>query len=164
MSFQIANYLCPGNIVISGEASALEDIEKMCKDGGGNIRARRLVVAGAFHSEWMRPAADKLAQALDTTTIVQPRFPIYSNVDGAPHTDPEEIRRLLKEQLTAPVLFQQLAETMMDNGIEKMFEVGPGSVLFGLLRHINKMRKELDKSTAEGVKFAIERYGLIWVQ
>src|SRR5262249_34535040 len=99
---EIANYLCPGNTVLSGSLAAIERIEQLAAEKGG-IRTVRLPVAGAFHTDLMKPADERLAEALATATISAPVVPVWSNVDAKPHTDPGEIRGLLVRQVLSPV-------------------------------------------------------------
>src|SRR5262249_17793775 len=101
---EVANYLCPGNTVVSGSLDACATIEKLAEARGA--RTIRLAVAGAFHTELMRPAVDRLAEALNRVEIAPPRLPIWSNVDARPHTDPAEIRSLLVRQVVTPVRWE----------------------------------------------------------
>ena len=133
---EVANYLCPGNTVVSGELTACQAIEKRAEAGSG--RTIRLAVAGAFHTELMHPADVKLAKALDQIEIKQPHFAVWSNVDAAPHADPAEIRALLVRQVISPVRWEQTMRNLFADGIETFYEVGPGRVLAGLLKRINR--------------------------
>src|SRR3954468_11478423 len=101
----IANYLCPGNTVLSGEAAAIDAAEKAIELKGG--KPVRLAVAGAFHTELMKPADDRLAAALATAPIQPARVPVWSNVDAKPHTDPAEVRELLVKQVLNPVRWEE---------------------------------------------------------
>jgi [acyl-carrier-protein] S-malonyltransferase len=139
---QPANYLCPGNIAVSGHRDSCANVAAIA-EAAGALKIVPLSVAGAFHTELMRSAVDKLAAALNEIEIVATRIPVYSNVDAAPHTDPDEIRSLLIEQVCSPVLWQDCMQNMMDDGYDRFFEVGAGRVLRGLLKRITrKMRCE----------------------
>lgn len=130
-----ANYNCPGQVVISGSKSAIEDACAALKERGAK-RALPLPVSGAFHSPFMEPARQRLAQAIATTTFKAPQVPVYQNVDARPHTDPEEIRTNLVAQLTAPVRWTQSVKQMVTDGATEFVEFGPGTVLQGLVKKI----------------------------
>lgn len=130
-----ANYNCPGQLVISGEKGAVEKACAKAKEAGAR-RALPLPVGGAFHSPLMEPAREELAEAIAAAHFQTPRCPIYQNVDAAPHTDPEEIKQNLIAQLTAPVRWTQTVEQMVADGCSHFTELGPGTVLQGLIRKI----------------------------
>lgn len=134
---QVANLNAPGQIIASGEIRALDHLEAIAKDHGIR-RTRRLVVAGGFHSECMRPAAERLARALNEVEIRAPRVPFVSNVTAAPGSDPAAIRRQLAEQVCAPVLWEKSMRWALGQGITTFLEPGPGEVLGGLLRKIDE--------------------------
>jgi [acyl-carrier-protein] S-malonyltransferase len=132
-----ANYNCPGQLVISGEVEAVKAAcEKLT--AAGARRALLLPVGGAFHSPLMEPARERLAAAIETTTFNEPRCPIYQNATATPQTDVAEIRKNLIAQLTAPVKWTQSVEHMLTDGANTFTEVGPGKVLQGLVKKINK--------------------------
>ncbi len=133
---QIANLLCPGNIVVSGERSGCDALEKLVE--GAGARTVRLAVAGAFHTDLMKPADARLAEALATVEIMPPRVPVWSNVDAQPHTSPAEIRSLLVQQVVQPVLWEQTTRGLLTAGVERFFEIGPGRVLAGLLKRVQR--------------------------
>ena len=133
-SIQIANLLCPGNIVISGVNAACERAAEIAEAEGG--RAVPLAVAGAFHTPIMKPADDQLADVLGSTAIKSPDIPVVSNVDADVHTDPEEIRNLLIQQVLQPVRWEDSIRKMLDAGCTDFYEVGPGKVLKGLMKRI----------------------------
>lgn len=135
-TLQIANLLCPGNIVVSGDKSACNRIEKLAEEAGG--RTVRLAVAGAFHTSIMKPADQALATVLDGVKINPPRIPVWSNVDAKPHTDPGEIRGLLERQVLQPVLWEQTMRNLLAEGFDKFYEMGPGRVLAGLLKRVQR--------------------------
>lgn len=133
----IANYNCPGQIVISG---SIEGINKACElmKAAGAKRALPLKVGGAFHSPLMDPAKVELEAAINATEFHTPKCPIYQNVDAKPHTDPAEIKTNLVAQLTASVRWTQTVQNMIADGADDFTECGPGAVLQGLIKKINK--------------------------
>lgn len=132
-----ANYNCPGQIVISG---SVPGIEKACEQllAAGAKRALKLKVGGAFHSPLMEPARAELAEAINATTFSKPVCPVYQNVNAQPQTDPETIKANLIAQLTAPVRWTQSVENMIAGGATSFTELGPGAVLQGLVKKVNK--------------------------
>jgi len=135
---RIANYLCPGNYAVSGSIAACEAVEKIAKPEFKARMTVRLAVAGAFHTKFMSPAAEKLQEALLNTTLVCPEIPVVSNVDAVPHSDPEAIKRILAEQLTSPVQWEKSLKTLQEKGLEKAYEIGPGNVIAGIFKRIDK--------------------------
>jgi [acyl-carrier-protein] S-malonyltransferase len=133
---KIANLLCPGNTVISGNTEAVEETIKLAEAAGAKIV--RLSVAGAFHTELMKPADEQLAAALATVEFKAPRIPVWSNVDAKPHTDPEEIKQLLVKQVLSPVLWEETMRNMLTDGVGTFYEIGPGRVLAGLMKRIQR--------------------------
>ena len=130
-----ANYNCPGQLVISGEKSAVEAACVKAKEAGAR-RALVLPVGGAFHSPLMEPAREELERAIAEAQFVTPTCPIYQNVDAEPHTDPVEIKQNLIAQLTAPVRWTQIVRRMVNDGVDQITELGPGAVLQGLVKKI----------------------------
>lgn len=132
-----ANYNCPGQLVISGEVEA---INKACESlkAEGARRALVLPVGGAFHSPLMEPAREELAAAIQNTTFSKPNCPIYQNVKASSVTDETEIKANLISQLTAPVKWTQSVQHMIADGATLFTEVGPGNVLQGLVKKINR--------------------------
>jgi [acyl-carrier-protein] S-malonyltransferase len=135
-TMEIANILCPGNIVVSGSRAACDKVVELAEAAGA--RTVKLAVAGAFHTVLMKPADDKLALALAGTEIRRPRIPVWSNVDAQPHTEPAEIRALLVKQVLQPVLWEQTMRNLLVAGIDRFFEIGPGRVLAGLLKRVQR--------------------------
>ena len=133
---QLANFLCPGNTVLSGEQDACERAYAAIEKAGG--KPIRLAVAGAFHTSLMRPADEKLAEALADIKILEPRIPVYSNVNAEPHTNAAAIRRLLVEQVVAPVLWEDCMRAMQGAGATDFYEIGTGKVLKGLWKRIDR--------------------------
>lgn len=130
-----ANYNCPGQLVISGEKAAVEAACVKAKEAGAR-RALPLPVGGAFHSPLMEPAREELEKAIAEAAFRTPSCPIYQNVDAMPHTDPEEIKQNLIAQLTAPVRWTQIVQQMLADGVEQVTELGPGTVLQGLVKKV----------------------------
>lgn len=132
-----ANYNSPGQIVISG---TIPGIDKACELllAAGAKRALKLKVGGAFHSPLMEPAREELAKAIESTTINQPVCPVYQNVNAKPQTDPQAIKTNLIAQLTSPVRWTQTVENMLADGADHFTELGPGAVLQGLIKKVNK--------------------------
>lgn len=140
-----ANYNCPGQLVISGEVDAVNNACEALKEKGAR-RAMVLPVGGAFHSPLMNPAKEKLAKAIRETNIEKPVCPIYQNAVAKAVTDKEEIKNNLIAQLTAPVKWTQSIQQMIEDGGTEFYEIGPGKVLTGLMRKINRdvKAKKLD--------------------
>jgi [acyl-carrier-protein] S-malonyltransferase len=132
-----ANFNCPGQVVISGETDAVKDAcEKLTLAGAK--RAVMLQVGGAFHSPLMEPARERLAKAIEKAEIKTPVCPVYQNCDAQPSSDPEIIKEKLIKQLTAPVRWTQTIENMINDGATTFAEIGPGKVLSGLVKKINR--------------------------
>ena len=132
-----ANYNCPGQLVISGEVPAVELACEALKEAGAR-RALMLPVGGAFHSPLMEPARKKLAEAIAEAPLQSPRCPILQNVTAKAETEPQRIRENLVAQLTAPVLWTQSMHAMIGMGITEVIEVGPGKVLQGLFKKVDR--------------------------
>ncbi len=132
-----ANMLGPGNIVVSGEAAALAAIEPIATELGA-MKVVPLKVAGAFHSDLMKPADLQLAEVLARTPIQRPRIPVYSNVDARPHDDPDDIRRTLVAQVLQGVRWEESMRSMVADGFDTFYEIGPGRVLTALLKRIDR--------------------------
>jgi [acyl-carrier-protein] S-malonyltransferase len=136
----VANLLGPGNLVVSGERAGLETITRLAHAVGA-MKVVPLAVAGAFHTELMRPADQQLAAALQSVTIRPPRIPVVSNVDATAHRDPAEIRALLVRQVLSPVLWESSMQRLLADGFDQFYEIGPGRVLKGLMRRIDRKAK-----------------------
>ncbi len=143
---QPANFNCPGQIVVSGARAACERITALIEQRGG--RAVPLKVAGAFHSPLMQSAADGLREALERVPIQTPSVPVVANVTAEPHGDPEAIRASLVQQLVRPVQWQACVEYLVRTGAERFVEIGPGRVLTGLMRKIDRRVQAVNVSTA----------------
>ena len=143
-----ANYNCPGQLVISGEITAVEKACKVLSEKGAR-RALLLPVGGAFHSPMMEPARAELAAAIEATTFSNPTCPVYQNVSACAVTSPSEIKKNLMIQLTAPVRWTQSIQAMIADGGTEFIEVGPGKVLQGLMRKIDRSVAASGASLAE---------------
>lgn len=133
---QCANFNSPGQIVISGSVDGVKKAMELCKANGAKL-VKELVVSGAFHSPLMEPAKEKLQEALNSTNFYDARFPVYANVTAKPVSEKNEIKKLLFEQLTSPVRWEETIQNMISDGIEEFYEIGPGKVLQGLVKRIN---------------------------
>jgi [acyl-carrier-protein] S-malonyltransferase len=142
---QIANYLCPGNIVVSGHKSACQRVGDLATKAGA-MKTIPLAVAGAFHTRLMQPAVEWLKAALASVPLHRPRFPVVLNVDATPHDDPDKIRELLARQVVSPVRWEDTMRKMLAHGHGPFWEVGPGRVLRGLLKRIDR------KAESDGVE------------
>jgi [acyl-carrier-protein] S-malonyltransferase len=140
---EVANVLCPGNVVASGSTAACERLRDAATAAGA-MKCVALGVAGAFHTELMHAAVAELTRALAQTPLRAPRIPVVSNVDARPHTDPDEIRRLLARQVVGVVEWQASMERLLAPeaaggfAVDALWEVGPGRVLRGLMKRINR--------------------------
>lgn len=134
---QVANLLCPRNIVVSGSKAGCDEVERLAPEFDA-MKTIRLAVAGAFHTNIMKPADEALAAALARVTIEPARIPVWSNVDAQPHTRPEEFRSLLVRQVLEPVRWEEIVRSLLREGVQRFFEIGPGRVLAGLLKRIDR--------------------------
>lgn len=149
-----ANYNCPGQIVIAGSQAACHRAMPLLDKFG--LRGVQLAVAGAFHTSLMQPAADGLAGVLRETSFERPRWSTIANVNAEYHGAADEIRSSLARQVTHAVLWQRCVERLIADGVTRFVEVGPGRVLTGLMRKIDRSATALNVSTAEGVSQAVE--------
>jgi [acyl-carrier-protein] S-malonyltransferase len=146
------NFNCPGQIVVSGSVSACERAEKLAEEYGA-MKAVRLEVAGAFHTEMMSSAAEKLGQALSNSQIAEPsEIKTIANINAEYYQSSEKIKDGLINQLTCPILWQKCMERLLNDGIEKFYEIGPGRVLTGLMRRINRKIKVVNISTLKAIE------------
>ena len=139
-----ANYNCPGQLVISG---AVEAVDAACEKAKAAGARRALPVGGAFHSPLMEPAKQELEKAIDDAPFRTPTCPIYQNVDAKPYTDPAAIKANLIAQLTAPVRWTYIVKNMLADGVGEFTELGPGTVLQGLIRKVDAQATVESKST-----------------
>jgi [acyl-carrier-protein] S-malonyltransferase len=134
---QPVNFNCPGQIVIAGATKAVEKAAAEMKEAGAK-RAIMLAVSAPFHSTLMQPAADRLAAELEKVAFHDAKIPVYANVTAKPETTATEIKQLLVKQAASPVLWQHTVENMIADGVKNFVEVGPGKVLTGFVKKINK--------------------------
>ena len=134
---QVANLLCPGNIAISGHTDACERAAQLATQAGA-MKTVPLAVAGAFHTELMASAVERLAIALSAVQLNSPEITVVSNVDASSHQDPEEIRQLVIQQVCSKVLWEDSIRYLMAQGFDTFYEVGPGRVLRGLMKRIDR--------------------------
>jgi [acyl-carrier-protein] S-malonyltransferase len=151
-----ANYNSPGQIVISGEEAGVERAMALAKEAGAKL-ARKLTVSGAFHSALMETASDGLTQAVAATSFVNPRFPVYANVNGQPVTTAADARKLLLQQLTRPVRWTEEVTAMASRFPDATYvEMGPGSVLVGLVKRIAPNLRTMTCGTVAEVQKLLE--------
>lgn len=148
---QPANFNSPGQVVISGSIEGVRRGMELAKEAGAKL-VKELVVSGAFHSPLMEPAKDSLFAALDELVITVPQCPVCANVNAKLLTDPLEIVDALKAQLLSPVLWMQSVQTMIADGADTFIETGPGQVLTGLLKRIDREVKGAAVGTGEAVE------------
>lgn len=133
---QCANFNSPGQIVISGSVDGVQEAMKLSKEKGAKL-VKQLVVSGAFHSPLMQSATDKLDEKLNSTPFIDSKIPVYANVTAKPVQNKDEIRKLLLDQLNAPVRWEETIVNMVNDGVDEFYELGPGKVLQGLVKRIN---------------------------
>ncbi|MCY9030926.1 ACP S-malonyltransferase [Bacillus inaquosorum] len=152
---QLANLNCPGQIVISGTAKGVEFASEQAKENGAK-RAIPLEVSGPFHSELMKPAAEKLKEVLDSCEVKDADVPVISNVSADVMTDKTDIKEKLIEQLYSPVRFEESINKLIAEGVTTFIEIGPGKVLSGLVKKVNRRLKTIAVSDPETIELAIQ--------
>ncbi len=157
---QPVNFNCPGQIVVSGTKAACQRAAELAEKFGA-IKAVPLEVAGAFHTEMMAPAAEDLSRSLQNAKISDPsdksQIKTIANIDAEYYTSAEKIRQGLTKQLTSPILWQKCMERLLADGIEKFYEVGPGRVLTGLMKRINRKTKVVNISGMDTINDFISK-------
>ena len=131
---RIANYLCPGNLVVSGDTEACAEVERLAGEAGA--RTVRLAVAGAFHTPLMQPAVEALSAALSDVHFAPLQVPVWANVTARPHGDVGEVRAALARQVVEPVRWEETMRGLLESGCDRFYEIGPGRVLAGLLKRV----------------------------
>ncbi len=144
-----ANYNCPGQLVISGSVAGIDKACEILTEKGAR-RALKLVVGGAFHSPFMEPAREELAAAIESTVFSKPVCPVYQNVNAKPVTEPDIIKQNLIAQLTAPVKWTQIVQNMIADGATSFTEVGPGTVLQGLVKKVDRGMETIGVNSYQG--------------
>ncbi len=151
-----SNFNCPGQIVISGAKTACQRAAESAEEFGA-FKAIPLKVAGAFHTEMMAPAAESLAQAIQNTTIAESaEIKVIANINAQYYTTPEEISQGLIRQLVQPILWQKCMEKLLAEGVENFYEIGPGRVLTGLMKKINRKTKVINISNLQSIEEAVK--------
>lgn len=152
---QLANFNSPGQLVISGSIPAVRRAMEIARTKGARL-VKELPVGGAFHSPLMAEALQGLREVLDRVSISHPPVPVYSNVEAEPVQEPEKIRALLKAQLLSPVLWESSIRNMLRDGFQQFYEIGPGKVLQGLLKRIDREAITLTAGTLEEIEQLIQ--------
>ena len=155
----IANYNCPGQLVISGEVDAVDHVVSLAKAEIGERRCRPLPVSGAFHSPLMAPAQQKFKSVLDSVPLAPPQIDIVMNVTGASATDADNIRQLLSQQITQPVQWEETLHTIKNSGITHFVEVGPGKVLSGLIKRTLPESSAMNVEDLKTLSLVTDAYG-----
>ncbi len=146
-----ANFNCPGQVAVSGERPAVEKAAKLATERGAKM-AVMLDVAGAFHSRLMAPAGDRLAAEIEKTPFAEPQIPVAANVTGDYVGSTQEAKQLLVKQLTQPVLWAKCMRKLIDDGVETFYEIGPGKVLSGLMRRIDRGKTVIRIGEAQDIE------------
>jgi [acyl-carrier-protein] S-malonyltransferase len=133
---QIGNYLCPGNLALSGDLAACDEAERLAAEAGG--RTVRLSVAGAFHTPIMQSAVERLTEALSGVTMAPLRVSVWANVTARPYRGLDEVKTTLARQVVEPVRWEDSMRGLLESGCERFYEVGPGRVLAGLLKRVHR--------------------------
>jgi [acyl-carrier-protein] S-malonyltransferase len=154
-SVQIANLNCPGQIVISGTAGGVEAAGRLAKEEGAKVIP--LQVSGPFHSSLMKPAAEKFAAVLSKISIHDTETPVIANVTAKPVTAGEEIKEKLIEQLYSPVRWEETVRELMNSGVDTFIEIGPGKVLSGLVKKVNRRANVIAIGDMESMAAAVEK-------
>ncbi|WP_144700827.1 ACP S-malonyltransferase [Fictibacillus phosphorivorans] len=154
-SVQIANLNCPGQIVISGTVGGVEKASALAKEEGAKVIP--LQVSGPFHSSLMKPAADKFNEILDRIVINDANTPVIANVTAKAITDLDDIKEKLIEQLYSPVRWEETVRELMDLGVDTFVEIGPGKVLSGLVKKVNRRANVIAVSDLETINMAVEK-------
>lgn len=154
-SVELANVNCPGQIVVSGTTAGVAAVAERVKEAGGK-RAIMLEVSGPFHSSMMKEAAQKLAQELAQVSFSEAKYPVIANVTAEPVTDGQRIQGLLVEQVYSPVLWEDSVNWLISQGVDTFVEFGPGSVLTGLIKKIDKTVRLLNVNSLEALQTAVE--------
>jgi [acyl-carrier-protein] S-malonyltransferase len=152
---RLANYNCPGQVVISGSVPAIERAEELASEAGAK-RVIRLRVSGAFHTPLMATAAERLIERLRATTLQPAQVPVVSNVDATARTDPGQIRDALGQQMLSSVLWEQSVRAMRDAGADTLVEIGPGTVLSRLVRRTDRTLRVLNVEDQASLELTLE--------
>lgn len=157
---QIANYNCPGQLVISGEVDSVKQVVALASDEIGSRRCRLLSVSGAFHSPLMKTAAENFRRVLDTVTFHSPHSEIVMNVSGEVVSDIESIKKMLYEQITEPVQWEKTLYSINNTGITQFIEIGPGKVLSGLVKRTLDESRTMNVEDLHSLSLVIDEIGI----
>lgn len=149
---EMANLNSPGQVVVSGSAEGIRAVTERAKDEAGAKRVVPLEVSGPFHSSLMKPAADKLGEQLAAVSLQKPAVPVVANVTARPVRDEETIRDLLVRQVYSPVRWEESVEWLIEDGVDTFVEIGPGKVLSGLIRKINREVNIVSLDTVDSIE------------
>lgn len=154
-----ANFNCPGQLAIAGDVAAVEKANEICKAKGAK-RAMMLAVSAPFHCSLLKPAGEKLAAELDKVTVNDIKIPVVVNVTAKSITDKDEVRSTLVDQVSNSVLWENCVKTMLEQGVDTFVEIGPGKVLSGFIKKINKDVKVLNVENLDSLNATLEELGL----
>ena len=154
-----ANYNCPGQIVISGERKALEEVSEILKEKGAK-RVIELNTAGPFHTKMLEKASLKLREELENVEVKNSKYTVIKNIDGKQYDNETDVRDVLSKHITSPVRFEDGIKEMIDMGIDTFVEIGPGKTLTGFVKKIDRFAKVININSSESLKLALEELGV----
>ena len=154
-----ANYNCPGQIVISGERKALEEVSGILKEKGAK-RVIELNTAGPFHTKMLEKASLKLKEELESVEVKNSKYAVIKNIDGKQYDNETDVRDVLSKHITNPVRFEDGIKEMIDMGIDTFVEIGPGKTLTGFVKKIDRFAKVININSSESLKLALEELGV----
>ena len=155
----VANYNCPGQIVISGERKALEEVSEILKEKGAK-RVIELNTAGPFHTKMLEKASLKLREELENVEVKNSKYTVIKNIDGKQYDNETDVRDVLSKHITNPVRFEDGIKEMIDMGIDTFVEIGPGKTLTGFVKKIDRFAKVININNSESLKLALEELGV----
>ena len=155
----VANYNCPGQIVISGERKALEEVSEILKEKGAK-RVIELNTAGPFHTKMLEKASLKLREELENVEVKNSKYTVIKNIDGKQYDNETDVRDVLSKHITNPVRFEDGIKEMIDMGIDTFVEIGPGKTLTGFVKKIDRFAKVININSSESLKLALEELGV----
>ena len=155
----VANYNCPGQIVISGERKALEEVSEILKEKGAK-RVIELNTAGPFHTKMLEKASLKLREELENVEVKNSKYTVIKNIDGKQYDNETDVRDVLSKHITNPVRFEDGIKEMLDMGIDTFVEIGPGKTLTGFVKKIDRFAKVININSSESLKLALEELGV----
>lgn len=155
----VANYNCPGQIVISGERKAIEEVSEILKEKGAK-RVIELNTAGPFHTKMLEKASLKLREELENVEVKNSKYTVIKNIDGKQYDNETDVRDVLSKHITNPVRFEDGIKEMLDMGIDTFVEIGPGKTLTGFVKKIDRFAKVININSSESLKLALEELGV----